>query len=158
MCSVALITLLAFVAQAHGEEAAANQMSDSQMDELADQFMVKLANKLVDRVLKETSFVDNEDLDTSTRGKPGNLDSLQDGSRYVASYMAPSASQEPFSEEELEREEEEETKLRLLLGLRGGAKKAAMKAAAMKAAPKPSPMKAMKAAKPKAAMKAAMKA
>lgn len=175
MCSVALITLLAFVAQSHGEEAAASQMSDSQMDELSDQFMAKFANKLVDRVLKETSFVDDAGLDTTTFGKPSNLGALQDSPHLIASYLAPSADQQPFSEEELEREEEErqvtqpghgyfgltsvptKAQLRLdnVLGLRGGAKKApAMKAAAMKSAPMKA-MKAMKAAMSKAAVKAA---
>merc|ERR1711918_180235 len=67
MQSVAAITLLAFVAQAHANEVAANDMDNSQADQLVDQVLNKLANKLMDRVVS-TSPIDS--VDTTTLGKP----------------------------------------------------------------------------------------
>jgi hypothetical protein len=166
MSSVALITLLAFVATAHAEDVpktdvanALENMKDT--DSFANIFLEKLTNRLLDRV-NEASFPEtNANLDSSTLGKPGHLQAI-----------SASAGELYQPEEEVEVIEvipgrtlaDEDSMLPLLLRLRGGAtpKKAAtpmkastpMKAmAAMKAMKSP-----MKAPAPMKAMKAPMKA
>jgi hypothetical protein len=61
MRSFALIALFSFSAQVHAEEPAVTDMND----ELADKLVEKLANKLVEKA----------SLDSTTLGKPGNLQS-----------------------------------------------------------------------------------
>merc|ERR1712224_679758 len=148
MQSVTLITLLAFVAQAHANKVATNDLDDSQVD----QVLSKLATKLIDRVLG-ASPIRSEDLDTTTLGKPAhNLG--------VPAQADPLASSSPDQEEVIivEEQPEDGDALDYVLGLRGGK---AMKAMAMKAAMKASasPMKATKKAPAMKApaMKAAMK-
>merc|ERR1739848_17423 len=53
MGSITLIALLAFVAQAHAEELAANDMTDAQnaMDEFTDELLDTLADKLADQLI-----------------------------------------------------------------------------------------------------------
>ena len=144
MQSITLITLIAFAAQANANEVAANDMDDSQADQLVDQVLNKLASKLLDRVLTAAPAHD-EDMDTTTLGKPAhNLEVPAQAN--PSSHFAPSS---PDKEEVIiiEEEPEDGDALAYVLGLRGGAMKAMKKAPAMK-----SP--AMKATKKAPAMKA----
>jgi len=133
MLSVALIALVSSVA--HAEEVATTDMNDSQnsMDQVAEELMQKLADKLVDRV--GASFVQNADLDTAMLGKPGHLG-------------LPVESDLPGPEQEddgklAEYDDQQEAMLDYVLSLQGGAAMKAMAAmkAPMKAADAPfSPM------------------
>jgi len=147
MQSITLITLLAFVAQANANEVAANDMDDSQADQLVDQVLHKLASKLIDRVLT-ASPVHDDGMDTTTLGKPAhNLEvPAQANPSVPSSHFAPS-SQDKEEVIIIEEEPEDGDALAYVLGLRGGAMKAMKKAPAMKAA-------AMKATKKAPAMKA----
>ena len=126
MRSFTLIAFFAFVAQANGNEVAANDMDDAQADQLVDQVLNKLASKLIDRVLTASSLPE-EGMDSTTLGKPREEVIIID-------------------------EPQDDNALDDVLGLRGGAAMKAMKAMktpmkAMKApmkSPMKSPMKAMK--------------
>merc|ERR1712224_54001 len=122
MHSVALLALLSFVAQAHAEEAAATAMNDSQnsLDQVADKFMEKLANKLVDRV--EASFLGSAHLDTTTLGKPGHLG-------------LPLQSNLPVQTSFGQEQEDDREPMLVVLNLEGGAAKKPMAAMAAMAAP-----------------------
>merc|ERR1712224_260132 len=133
MRSVAIIALLAFVSQAHAEEAAAKTTNDSQdsTDELASMLVNKLVARLFD--VQPEDLADNEDLDSSTLGKPANLG---------LPAISPDGQQPEKPVMIIEEQLDDGHALDIVLGLRGGAK--AMKA--MKT-PMKSPMKAMKAMK-----------
>jgi len=155
MCSVTLITLLASVAQAYDanlESSAAAHKNNTQASMDLDNFVQNLVDKLVDRA--NTHF-QNAEMDTTTLGKPGNLAAAPSWSNgEEATEGTPSDQPHAFLIEDVIEPAsdgtlvEEETVLPLVLGLRGGAKKAPM--ATMKA----SPMAAMK----KAAMAKTKKA
>jgi hypothetical protein len=136
--------LLSFLAQAHAQEVAANDMNDSHnsMDEFEDELVEKMANKLADRV--DASFLRNSDLDSTTLGKPGNVAIPQQNNLPVQTSYGQGQDDDralaDFEEEQLE----EAAMLDLMLSLRGGAAMKAMKAMkAMAAAksPRPSEMK-----------------
>lgn len=73
MRSLALIALLAVLAQGHAEERDANDMNDSQsfVDPIADKLMIKLADKMITRV--KASLLRDADLDSAMLKKPGHL-------------------------------------------------------------------------------------
>jgi len=124
MHCAALVALLSFVAQAHAEDVAANDMNDSQtnMDQFADKLMEKLANKLVDRI--GSSLLDNADLDTTTLGKPGHLGLPLESNLPLQISLGP--------EQEDDRaladyDDQREPMLDVVLSLQGGAAKSPMK-------------------------------
>merc|ERR1719310_622213 len=104
-------------------------MNDSHMDQFANEFMEKLANKLVDRV--GASYLDNTDLDTAMLGKPGHLDTVQNS-------LGPEQ-----EDDSTLADDQQERMLEFVLGLEGGAAKMAAMKAAM-AAPMKSTGKAKK--------------
>jgi hypothetical protein len=136
MRSVALITLLTFFAQAHAEQASANEIHAEENavnginDNEVDMVLSKLTDKLVDRAQLASSH-DSADLDDSTLGKPGHVEEM---------IVIPSEGKALIFEDDNDDEDS-----MLPLELRGGAAMKAMKA--MK-----SPMKAMKSMKAMKAM------
>merc|ERR1719171_1517892 len=112
-------------------------VSQSSRDESSDEFVKKLANKLVERALEASSFHD-ADMDTTVLGKPGNL-AIPRQAPVDTSNLSPSVPSQ--GELEVELIPIDDNALLEVLNLRGGAK--AMKAmkAPMKAAMK-APMKA----------------
>lgn len=88
MRSLALIALFSFSAQVHAEEPAVTHMND----ELADKLVEKLANKLGD-----ASFLQNAGLDTTTLGKPGNLQSSLSTRKIPAQAISPAHSMQAYS-------------------------------------------------------------
>jgi len=143
MRSVALIALLSVIAQAHAEEA--TDMTDLQnsMDQLSDEFMNKLADKLVDRV--GASFLHNADLDTTTLEKPGHPGLLESNLPIQASFGPEQEDDGTLAD--YDDQIESEDMLDCVLSLEGGAAKkpmAAMKAMAAMAAPMKSVGKAKK--------------
>jgi len=152
--SFTLIPLLASVAQAYDANelpSTATDENDSQDSMGTDNFIQKLVDKLVDQANQQFQ---NADMDATTLAKPGNFAAPALSQGEEAAEDAPSHQPHAFLIEDVIEPAsdgtllEEETVLPLVLGLRGGAKKAPMaKMAAMKAAPmaKMAAMKAMKA-------------
>merc|ERR1719421_2132086 len=97
--SVNVITLLAFVLQAHAmehganrgdmEELAANHTSDMQdfMHKLVDKLSDKLVDKLFDRPLKAS--LHHASLDNVTLGKPGHFAMPRQAASFPASFRPP---------------------------------------------------------------------
>jgi len=149
MCSVTLFTLLAFVARSYGaNEASSAEAHKNKEEDFMD--LDKLVQNLVDKLGdRANTHFQNADMDATTLGKAGNLAAAPSWSHSEEATEGTPSDQphafliedviEPTSDGTLV---EEETVLPLVLGLRGGAKKAPMaktsamaKSSSMKAAP-----------------------
>lgn len=159
MSSFILIALLACIPQANAEELRAKEVNDSQnsMDEFADELVDELSNRLLTLAAHKASDLHNADLDTTTLGKPSNLE-IPPQARY---HLAPSfqsslqhmifGGQEQEDVHTLADNDDQQQIFDWVLGVRGGAKKTPMKS------PSKSPMKSPMKSPSKSPMKSPMK-
>jgi len=168
MRSFFVITLLAFLTQAHSEEVEANDMNDSQlsMDNLVDKLVDELADNSDETIGEGEEDEESDENDESNEELAGDdsMDELTDmlmdklADKLFDFGLNDTPEDDQPDEDELgeveDDQEDEEAALAYALGLRGGAAMKAMKAmAAMKAMKAMSAMKAMKGMKAMKAMK-----